>query len=187
VDRIEKIKIDFPIESLNLLIEYLIRRTPWEFALDYNNKSVDSWIKKLISGQEGDKGFSYCSFDKYRKISSNDVINTYALIIFDAIKQKSQIIKSNKITRFFWNYYNPLSKSIFHTDNENFENISIIFNLHSNSGGSEFKINEKTQFIQSVQNEAIVFPSTILHRGIAPKKEPCRFSLNIIVEGNNAN
>jgi len=182
VDRIEKIKIDFPIESLNLLIKYLIRKAPWGFAFDYDNQFGDLWTKNLINGQEADKGLSYVSFDKNRKINNHDVINTYALIIFEAIKQKSQMIKSNNITRFFWNYYHPLSKSTFHTDNENFKNISIIFNLHSNSGGSEFKINEKIEFIQSVQNEAIVFPSTILHRGVAPKNGSSRFSLNIVVE-----
>jgi hypothetical protein len=186
---IEKIKIDFPIQSLNLMMKYLIKKVSWGFALDYHEKSnkekemsIDSWTEKFIYGQEKDKGFSFLSYDQVKKVNNDDFLNNYALIIFEAIKQKSQILKSKNIIRFFWNFYHPLSTSTFHVDCDNFKTTSIIFNPHTNTGGTEFIINGKNEFVKSEINEAIVFSSTILHRGISPKKESSRFSLNMMVE-----
>ncbi len=59
---------------------------------------------------------------------------------------------------------------------------SILYNLHNNDGGTEFKINDKLKFFKSNESEAILFPSKIEHRGIAPKVNPNRFCLNITLE-----
>ena len=37
-------------------------------------------------------------------------------------------------------------------------------------------------FYKSNQSEALVFPSKLLHRGVAPKKDLNRFSLNMVVK-----
>ena len=186
--RIEKVKIDFPKNSLKLLMKLLIRKTPWIFAMD-NKSSIEQqefnlnyWSEQLIEGKQKDKGFAHLSFCKHNKIKGSEVLNTYNLIIFEAIKEKSKILKSDDISRFYWNFYSPNSTSTFHVDHEDAQKTSIVFNPHSNSGGTEFVIDGKTQFIQSVQNEAIVFQSNILHRGVAPKTETSRFSLNIVVD-----
>ena len=44
------------------------------------------------------------------------------------------------------------------------------------------KINDKIEFYPSVVSQAIVFPSKLIHRGIAPNKFFNRFSLNMVVE-----
>lgn len=184
--RIEKIKINFPINSLNLLIKYLIRKVKWDFGQDNDEPADgtqhDTWAQNIMDGRISDRGFVYINYDKNKNIRDNDILSTYGLIIFDSIKEKSHLLKSNNITRFFWNYYHPKSTTSFHIDSESSTNMSIIFNPHTNSGGTEFILDGKTEFIKSVQNEAIIFPSSIEHRGIAPKTETSRFSLNIIVE-----
>lgn len=78
-----------------------------------------------------------------------------------------------------WNWYNRNSVTKFHEDMEEDNCYSIAYNLHTNDGGTEFKINDKIQFYPSIEGEALFFPSKLLHRGIAPKTTPHRFMLNI--------
>ncbi len=70
----------------------------------------------------------------------------------------------------------------FHDDEKKDNYYSIVYNLHNNDGGTEFKINDKIEFYPSVVSQAIVFPSKLIHRGIAPNKFYNRFSLNMVVE-----
>jgi len=60
--------------------------------------------------------------------------------------------------------------------------MSIIYNVHSNDGGTEIKIGDKTEFVPSVSSQAILFPSCLWHRGISSKQDPQRFSLNILMD-----
>ena len=59
---------------------------------------------------------------------------------------------------------------------------SIIYNLHDNDGGTEFKINNEVKFYKSEESTALLFPSKIEHRGVSPTKDLNRFSLNILIE-----
>ena len=70
----------------------------------------------------------------------------------------------------------------FHEDDLQDNKFSIIYNLHDNDGGTEFRLNDEIKFIQSEESKAIVFPSKIEHRGIAPKNNINRFALNMVVE-----
>ena len=70
----------------------------------------------------------------------------------------------------------------FHMDNHEDNRFSIIYNLHDSDGGTEFKINDKVDFHKSIESQAILFPSKLYHRGVAPKTNPNRFSLNIMLE-----
>ena len=55
---------------------------------------------------------------------------------------------------------------------------SIVYNFHTNDGGTEFESGK----IPSNEGEAIVFPSHIAHKGVAPVKHKWRLNLNIIVK-----
>ena len=177
---IEKVKINFPINSLHALIQRLIGTVRWSFAID-RKAHVDQFINDFSNAKNTDSGFSYTSFDRVRNIRDHDILNNNAQIIFDLIQEKSKILNSKNIMRFFWNYYHRDSKCEIHTDDLNPKSISIVYNIHSNTGGTEFIKDGEVEFIKSVQNEAIIFPSNLEHRGVAPK-ESYRFSLNIIVE-----
>ena len=111
----------------------------------------------------------------------HDILNTYAKVIFYTV-EKNSFMKFKKIERIFWNWYHPGSEMKFHDDTPEDNKFSIIYNLHNNNGGTEFRVNNEIKFIKSEESKAILFPSKIYHRGIAPKENLHRFCLNIVVE-----
>jgi hypothetical protein len=84
--------------------------------------------------------------------------------------------------RVYWNWYAPGALMEFHQDGNKDNYYSIIYNIHNNDGGTEFNINNKIKFFKSVESEALLFPSILYHRGMAPKESLNRFALNIIVQ-----
>jgi hypothetical protein len=65
----------------------------------------------------------------------------------------------------------------YHTDNDNDNRISILYNLHTTDGG--FYLEDK--FFPDIMGTAKVFKSNIKHKGIGPIKDKARFNLNIVV------
>ena len=55
--------------------------------------------------------------------------------------------------------------------------LSIIYNLHNNDGGTNFKNNK---IVKSKEGQAVVFDSHNLHKGISSKNIPVRYALNIV-------
>ena len=161
---ITKINTDIPSNTNKKIIETLYDTHNWRFGFD--NALTKNPDKK-------DSGFILSQ--------SNDVLNTYAQIIFDMVEKKT-FMKFKKIDRLFWNWYHPGSIMQFHMDNHEDNRFSIIYNLHDSDGGTEFKINDKVDFHKSIESQAILFPSKLYHRGVAPKTNPNRFSLNIMLE-----
>jgi len=179
--RIETVNINFPKACLKQLFTILMTQTSWSFALDNTNDGND-FVNTLSTNKTTDKGFAHTSYNFKDNENKNPQLNMYANFIFEMIKEQTKQFKFCDVQRIFWNYYHPNSHSIFHQDTHNPNWSSIVFNLHENSGGTEFILeNEKSHIIKSVQNQAIIFPSSIKHRGLAPKNDACRFSLNIIV------
>ena len=76
------------------------------------------------------------------------------------------------------NTYAKVIYTMIEKDNK----FSIIYNLHDNDGGTEFKINNEIKFYKSEESTALLFPSKIEHRGVSPTKDLNRFSLNILIE-----
>jgi hypothetical protein len=161
---ITKINTDIPSNTNKKIIETLYDTHNWRFGFD--NALTKNPDKK-------DSGFILSQ--------SNDVLNTYAQIIFDMVEKKT-FMKFKKIDRLFWNWYHPGSIMEFHQDMKEDNKFSIIYNLHDNDGGTEIKINEKNNFYKSVESEALLFPSKLYHKGVAPKENLNRFSLNIVLE-----
>ena len=164
---IQEINTSIPNTINKEIINSLFISNTWSFGADKNlNVNID---KK-------DSGFILDTI-----VSKNDILNTYAKIIF-CIIEKNTFMKFKKIERIYWNWYHSNSEMKFHEDDPQDNKFSIIYNLHNNDGGTEFKINNEIKFIQSEESKAIVFPSKIEHRGIAPKKNINRFALNMVVE-----
>ena len=161
---ITKINTDIPSNTNKKIIETLYDTHNWRFGFD--NALTKNPDKK-------DSGFILSQ--------SNDVLNTYAQIIFDMVEKKT-FMKFKKIDRLFWNWYHPGSIMEFHQDMKEDNKFSIIYNLHDNDGGTEIKINDKNNFYKSVESEALLFPSKLYHKGVAPKENLNRFSLNIVLE-----
>lgn len=169
---VTKIDTGIPINTNNRIINNLYATKNWCFGFDKNT---------FIDTDQRDYGFLVVTYTETQEYQKNDILNTYAQFIFDMINSKS-FMKFKKITRIYWNWYHPGSLTKFHMDNPDDNAFSIIYNLHNNDGGTEFKINDKIDFYKSIASEAIVFPSKLYHRGIAPKINPNRFCLNMVLE-----
>ena len=161
---IQKITTNFPISINKRILNALFEMRTWGFGYDYN---------KVNKPETFDSGFTLLSLG-----TNNSPLEIYGYVLCDMIQNHTPI-KIKNITRINWNWYNKNSVTEFHQDSIDDNYYSILYNLHTNDGGTEFKINDKVEFYPSVAGEALFFPSKILHRGIAPKTTPNRFILNI--------
>jgi hypothetical protein len=171
---IQIIDTNLPNETNKKIIDLLFLNNQWSFAKDDNDNSLNLNID--------DRGLSCVTYTKDNNNFNHNILNIYAGIISDILHSKTNLIKFKNIYRFFWNWYNKNSISHFHQDSKMHNMFSIVYNLHDNDGGTEIKINDKINFYKSNSSQAIVFPSKLWHKGIAPKENKQRFSLNIMVE-----
>ena len=161
---IQKITTGFPSSTNNRILQSLIENQNWGFGFDYT---------RISKTNQFDAGFTLLS------LGTNDSkLEIYGYTLLDAV-QKHTVIKIKNITRMNWNWYNKNSVTEFHKDNVEDNYYSILYNIHTNDGGTEFKINDKIEFYPSIEGEALFFPSKVLHRGIASKTTANRFILNI--------
>jgi len=164
---IEEINIDISSNINKEIINNLFKAGNWHFGSD---KILSTNVHKNDCGLTLDTG-----------IHNNDILNTYANVIFYMV-EKNTFMKFKKIERIRWNWYHSNSVMEFHEDHVQDNKFSIIYNLHDNDGGTEFKINDEIKFYQSEESKALFFPSKIEHRGIATKKNVNRFCLNMVIE-----
>ena len=114
------------------------------------------------------------------KMLDNSGLNCFAYFISDIV-EKNIFFKFKSINRIHWNWYHPGSKMELHSDESLDKFFSIVYNLHTNDGGTEFSVNNKNTFYNSIESEALFFPSKIQHKAVPPTKDFNRFSLNIVV------
>ena len=164
---IQVIDTKIPKNTNKKIINNLFKVSNWTFGYD---KNLNTNLNKK------DSGFIFNSSN-----IENDILNTYANIVFDVIENNT-FMKFRKIDRILWNWYHQGSNMKFHEDDFRDNKFSIIYNLHDNDGGTEFKINDEIKFYKSEESKALLFPSKIEHRGIAPKKDLNRFALNLVLE-----
>jgi len=169
---VEQINTGITKNTNNRIIQYLFQAHNWHYGSDN--------IPSEIGLNKRDAGFILTTHDKNCNYSHN-ILNVYGEIIFDMV-EKNTPMKFRKIDRICFNWYNTNSIMEFHQDMDANNKFSIIYNLHDNDGGTEFKINNELKFYQSKGSEALLFPSKIDHRGIAPKENFNRFCMNIILE-----
>ena len=86
--------------------------------------------------------------------------------------------------RITWNFYKKSDTgTIFHIDTNNVHSDvdkywSILFSLNNSDG--YLQINKYK--IKDVENEAKIFKSNLLHKGVAPVKNDFRLNLNLVVK-----
>jgi len=181
---IEIIDNIFP-EQLNLkIIKQLLSCNNWSFPCD-DIVTGDEQLKGYLKNNNRNSGFVLLTYNVTNNINLNTPLNIYAETIFHLIKEKSKYDITDPL-RFYWNYYDSSSMGKLHQDMTTNGHYSIIYNLHTNDGGTEFFDGKKT-FIKSKAGQAIIFPSEINHRGVAPKKLNHRFNLNIVTYSKEKN
>tara|TARA_R100001509_G_scaffold31301_1_gene16680 strand:+ start:228 stop:746 length:519 start_codon:yes stop_codon:yes gene_type:complete len=170
---ITKINTNIPSQTNKRIIQTLFTTSYWKHSVDDGtNVNVDM----------ADSGFAMVSYYDNKPHTPHEILNVYAAMILDIV-QKNYLIKFKDVQRYYWNWYNPSSKGMsYHKDDLRDNRYSIIYNLHTNDGGTKFKINGKEKFEKSVESEALIFPSKIEHIGVAPKENLHRLNLNIVVK-----
>ena len=170
---VEQINTGLTKNTNNRIIEALYLAEHWKHGSDNTIHAKDL--------NKRDAGFILSTYDINFNHVKNDILNTYAQVIFDLV-EKNTYMKFKKIDRICFNWYHTGSMMEFHQDIDADNKFSIIYNLHDNDGGTEFKVNDKIKFYQSKGSEALLFPSKIEHRGMAPKTNLNRFCMNMILE-----
>jgi len=175
---ITKVKTNIPTSINKKILNYLQKNViTWQFAHDDIN---------LLKVNKPDHGFACVSFsdgvNNNRIDGFDETLNIYGGVILDIVQQQS-IVKFKNIRRMYWNWYNQSSIGCqYHQDGIQDNKYSIIYNLHTNDGGTSFKIEDNIIFEKSIESEAIIFPSKIWHKGNPPIEDFNRFNLNIITE-----
>jgi hypothetical protein len=126
-------------------------------------------------------GFSRVTTDTDHMSPSNKLLytrlNDYGFMITELICKKANI-DLKKIKRFMWNLYRKGDEGTKHTDEEDDSYFTILFSLNTSDGYLEVD-NEK---IYDVENEAKIFKSNLLHRGVGPINTNYRLNLNIVIQ-----
>jgi hypothetical protein len=169
------IKNILPLQINKYIINKLCNQPNWCFPHDNENKSREDFFNNLLEDNISNAGFSLVTYDNVSNINVQTDLNLYAEIIFYYIKEKLKF-NIHTISRIYWNYYDNSSISNYHIDRPENNFKSIIYNLHTNDGGTYIE----NKFFKSNESEALIFNSNIKHKGVAPIKNKHRFNLNII-------
>ena len=172
---INKVKNILPPEINKHIIIKLCNQPNWCFPHDAQGQTRDEFFNNFVSDNVSNSGFSLVTYDQLNNIKIDTNLNLYAEIIFYKIKQELKL-NLHSISRIYWNYYDTTSIANYHVDRTEPGYKSIIYNIHTNDGGT--RIGDK--FFKSNESEAIVFDSDLKHKGVAPSNYKHRFNLNII-------
>ena len=177
---IEIIKLPIPHLQNDVIMNYLQKNGQWNFVFD-RERNISPRMSEVASPNgKSDAGLARITYslNNLDGTINDSYLNYFADLIFFYCKEYSQKYSFKKVIRYYWNLYSRSSKCLFHTDESQVGNfVSVVYNLHSNDGGTEFE----TGIIPAKEGEVIIFPSHMLHRGLTPKKYKWRLSLNIVV------
>ena len=151
------------------ILNELIQWRSWTIA----NETAESPLS-LVDDNRPNTGFSIISFHRKYNVKMNVLLNNYADIVYFTLKEKYNWGALEKVN---WNYYDNSATTQEHKDESN-EFISAVYSLHTNDGGTEVK----GKFYPSIEGQAIIFDSDVLHRGVPPKNDRHRFNLSIVVK-----
>jgi hypothetical protein len=153
-------------------IKELLTDLPFKIAVD-NKEHVGKMLDTNIKLQ----GLSRVS--NHPPIGPTESrLNDFGFFITEKICEKVNLNYS-KIRRFMWNIYRAGEEGIFHNDGEEEGLYTILYSLNSSDG--YLQINDAKFY--DVEDEAKVFPSKLLHKGVGPEKDRLRINLNIVLEG----
>jgi len=104
-------------------------------------------------------------------------LNDFGFMITELVCKKANI-NIKHIKRFMWNLYKKGEEGTKHTDEEDDSYYTILYSLNTSDGYLE--VGDKK--IYDVENEAKIFKSNLLHRGVGPKNSNYRLNLNIVIQ-----
>jgi len=178
---IESLDLPVPNKINEKIINYLGTQIGWRFAPSEKPFELrPAFIEVIPPGNVADSGMSIIT---YSRNSAKDATIDYFLNsmgdwIFYLCQERSSF-KLKYLERIYWNLYGPTARPGWHVDSRAAgEYASILYNLHTNDGGTEFESGK----VISKEGRAVIFPSDLKHRGLAPRKYKWRLSLNLVVK-----
>jgi len=179
---IEVLKLPIPHQINKEVLNHLGLKAPWRFVFHVKGEFNPSFTNVINDSKLSDSGLSlvtYARDEVYRDPHNDQYLNNFGNMIFHHVREQTKKFNMLYIDRLYWNLYSQSSVCHWHYDNQEIDHYaSIVYNFHTNDGGTEFESGK----IPSNEGEAIVFPSHLAHKGVAPVKHKWRLSLNIIVK-----
>ena len=161
-------------DNINI-VDYLLTNGKFSIAVD-NNKS--SRFQKAMLDEVQHSGFLYAEKNEENNTHIfNSPLTTYGFVVTNQIC-KTLGFTYKKITRIAYNYYCRDQFAMEHTDSEENDEVSIIYNPFTTDGGSII-LGEK---YQDIACQAKVFKSNWLHSSWPTVKDKARVSLNIVIK-----
>jgi len=167
---IKIIDTGLPQEFNDKIIKELAGSHLWRIATDDEKGFID-----ITQKGKKDTGFSFTTLKENEINQAGSFWNSLAEIIFYVVCSKAKI-KDAKMCRVMYNFYTPSAECNLHTDAEDDNYFSILYNFHDNDGGTYIK----DKVYPSKASQALVFKSNFIHKGMAPKKYLGRLNLNMI-------
>jgi len=178
---IESLDLPVPKQINEKIINYLGTQARWQFAFDKPSELCPKFSDIITPDKTTDAGMGIISYSRDNKMKGttvDDFLNSMGDWIFYMCQERSSF-KIKYLDRLYWNLYSPSAVCSWHVDHSALgEYASIVYNLHTNDGGTEFESDKAL----SKEGQAIIFPSGLKHRGLAPKNNKWRLSLNMVVK-----
>ena len=155
-----------------------------EFFSDLQNlitksESEFAWFKRDHMTSPKDLGFFTHSFYNEHRINT-DYYFKYIIPILKLLGATAVIeVRANMLVSPFYQHgsNDNWSSDGFHTDHP-FNCKTAILYLNDFDGGTEFKVDDKTQFVQAEANKIVIFDTDIEHRGKPSKIETFKYLIN---------
>jgi len=190
--------------EINFQIVQKLRRTNgWEIAYDSRGDDCnivnDPTYPGVLEGKccyTSDAGFLQRTFDANRAVRMEEYyaeLNGFAKLIMDICITRARNAgychNDPRLFRIFWNYYSSASYGSLHMDSseETTKYTSIIYYLNStgSEGGTRVHIpSDGEYFYESIEGNAIMFPSNTLHGGTGAPHHKQRWCLNVMFESD---
>ncbi len=123
---------------------------------------------------EIEKGYFTHSFYNDNQVNSG-LNNECTKDIYEILKPVALIqVRANLFLSSLFNN----KKSEWHTDYD-YNNYTAILYLNTMDGGTEFKINNKIEFVKAEENKIVIFKCNTLHRSILSPDVEKRYIINI--------
>lgn len=162
--------------ATNLRIINILVHQHWGFAWDNKERKKNLLNYVLENKNHGFYLVTLLQNEDTKKTPESVELNTFGKILVDQVCFKIGIDEPVSIDRFYWNMYFNNSNMVEHPDWDDDSRLTILYNLHTTDGGLQIG---KT-FYKDNMGEAKIFHGVNLHKGIAPKKDPIRFNLNVV-------
>ena len=164
------VKDILPPDAVRYLID-IVKRLNFRIAND-----SDEYFNDLFNKDLPFQGMSRVTNEP--PIGETEIrLNDFGFIIAQIVCKHANL-KILRIHRLMWNFYKKGEYGNFHIDEKKDNFYTILYSLNTNDGYLELD-KEK---IFDVADEAKIFPSKILHRGVGPTKDNFRLNVNIVVE-----